>query len=340
MSVAQLVAMETGEETRLQDVDDAIAGALQFIRSQVSDPALQQLLFKAVAGLEAQLVSDKAMLPFVHLPLAVYAAIRGNDAPARPLVVATTMLFLGIDILDDIADGDLPSHWQGVAESEIQLAAATLLSSLPQLAISQLDVLPLTKSRMLACLSEGLLRMSGGQLHDLRGADKEDVCPDAVEESVAHKSGEEGALIAMLAAHMAGVSEDVAKKYGDFGRTLATGGQIATDCHDIFQAKRSKDLANGTRCLPIALYLSRLEDQDRKVFLNLLTQAQESPSTCELIRRDLRAKGILRLCAFIVEMYCQKAREILGELCIPATDRSNLERMVDYISFFSNKGAV
>lgn len=337
MSIAQLAVRGTGGKTRLQDVDDAIAGALQFIQTQVTDPALQHILVKAVDGLDVQLAEDKALLPFVHLPLAVYAAVRGDDAPARPLVVATTLLFLGIDILDDVADGDLPSHWQGVANSEIQLVAATLLSSLPQLAISQLNILPLTKSRMLACLSEGLMRMSAGQLHDLRGAGQHHVRPEDVEKSVEQKSGEEGALIAMLAAHMGGVSEETAQKYGDLGRAIATAGQIATDCFDLFQAEDSKDFANGSRTLPLALHLNRLQGADRAAFLAQLEEARTSRATRVLIQRELRAKGVLRLCALIVEMYCQKARDILSALNLSDGASDNFERMINHVSFFSGK---
>ncbi len=337
MPIAQLTVREIGGEARLQEVDDAVAGARRFIRDQVADSALRQLLVKAVSGLEGQVANDKVLLPFVHLPLAIYAAVRNETSPARPLAVATTLLFLGIDILDDIADADLPPHWEGVPESEVQLVAATFLSSLPQLAISRMNILPLAKTYMLACLSEGLLRMGGGQLHDLRGAGRDHMRPEDVEESVAHKSGEEGALIAMLAAFMAGVSEETAQKYGDFGRALAAGGQIATDCYDIFQAEHSKDIANGTRSLPIALHLNRLEGRDRKAFLHLLEQAKENASACELIRRDLRAKGILRLCAFIVEMYCQKAREALDGLGLFGRDGASLRSMVDHVSFFPKK---
>lgn len=335
MSLAQLAVRETGGETRLQEVDDVIAGALQFIQTQVADPALQQLLTKAIVGLEEQLAADKAMLPFVHLPLAVYAAVRGDPAPARPLAVATTLLFLGIDILDDIADGDLPLHWQGVAEADIQLVAATLLSSLPQLAISQLDVLPLLQARMLRCLSQGLLRMSEGQLHDLRGAGKDHMRPEDVEKSVEQKSGEEGALIAMLAAHMAGVSEETAQRYGDLGRALATGGQIATDCFDLFQAEDSKDFANGSRTLPLVIHLNRLQGSDRAAFLAQLGEARTSHATRTLIQRELRAKGVLRFCALIVEMHCQKARDILTQLNLSAEAYSKLERMITHVSFFA-----
>lgn len=321
----------------LHAVDEVMAGARSSIRATVSTPELQQLLEKAISGLEQQIAEDKALLPFVHLPLAVYRAVRGEEAPAMPLAVATTLLFLGIDILDDIADGDLPPHWHGVSLSEVQLVAATLLSSLPQLAVSQMNILPVAKTRMIACLSEGLLKMSGGQLHDIRGAGKSTIRPEEVESSVVHKSGEEGALIAMLAAHMAGVSEETAQLYGEFGRALSTSGQIATDCYDLFQAAESKDFANGSRTLPIVLHLNRLSEKDRKIFLTQLDEARHKKSTRALIQRELRAKGVLRLSAIIVEVYCQKAREVLDKLALATPERADLDHMINHVSFFSKR---
>lgn len=337
MKAALLSRGDAGRGARLQDVDDVIAGARGFISAAVKDLALRQLLLKAIAGLELQIEDEKELLPFAHLPAVIYAAIRGDAAPARPLAVATTLLFLGIDVLDDIADGDLPEYWQDIPTAEIQLVAATLLSSLPQLAISQLRVVPHIKDRMQATLSEGLLCMSGGQLQDLRGADRDHITPEDVEKSVEHKSGEEGALIAKLAADMAGVSEETAQRYAAFGRAIATGGQIATDCYDLFQAKHSKDLANGSRTLPVAVHLSRLEGADRTTFLSQLEEAKTSGTIRTLIQRELRAKGVLRLCALVVEMHCQKARDILAALDISAESRQEMDRMVSHVSFFSNR---
>lgn len=337
MKTAQLAQGEAGRVAHLCEVDDALVGARRFIQQNIPDPELQQLLLKAVRGLESQLEAEQAFLPFVHFPLVIYSALRGDSAPARPLAVATTLLFLGIDILDDIADGDLPGHWQNVSEGEIQLVAATLLSSLPQLVISQLTVAPAVKVRMVTLLSEGLMHMGGGQLHDMRGAGRAEIRPEDVEASVAHKSGEEGALMAMLSATMAGASEEVVQKYGAFGRWISTGGQLATDCFDLFQADESKDLANGSRTLPIAIHLSRLQGADRAAFLAQLDEARASVATRSLIQRELRANGILRLCALIVEIYCQKARDVLEGLEVPVESRHQMERMIAHVSFFSKE---
>lgn len=335
MKAALLAWGDTGRVAHLHEVDDIFIGVRRCVESLVAETELRQRILQAVDGLESQVEEEKAFLPFIQFPLTLYPALRGDLGPARSLAVAMTLLFLGIDILDDLADGDLPPHWKNVPESEIQLVAATLLSALPQLVISQLPVLPHIKAQMLAILSQGLLAMGGGQLHDLRGAGQEQIRPEDVERSVEHKSGEEGALIAMLSAAMAGASDAVIQKNGELGRAISTGGQLATDCYDLFQADVSKDLANGTRTLPIAIHLSRLEGPARKAFLAQLDEARTSDATRRLIQRELRTNGVLRLCAFIVEVYCQKARDILGELDIPAEAQQKMDRMIDHVSFFS-----
>jgi hypothetical protein len=69
------------------------------------------LLSTALTGLKLQAQEDESLI-FARVPLLVYAGCGGEAMTAVPLAAATTLLFLGIDILDDLADGDLPEHWQ------------------------------------------------------------------------------------------------------------------------------------------------------------------------------------------------------------------------------------
>ncbi len=115
-----------------------LAYAQGFALSHAVTPQQRRLLETALLGLRAQ-VGEQGVHPFVDLPLLVYAGLRGDDTPAFPLAAATSLLFLGLDIFDDIADGDLPVHWRGYRPAEINLAAATLLCALPQLALAELD---------------------------------------------------------------------------------------------------------------------------------------------------------------------------------------------------------
>lgn len=316
---------------------DVLAGAHAQVRHHVSDHHHHRLLTTAMLGLRDHTDDHTALLPFVHVPLQIYAGLRGDTAAAYPLAMATTLLFLGIDILDDLADGDLPPHWQPHAASEIQLAACTLMCSLPQLILSEMAISAQTKATMLQQLSQTLLKMASGQLQDVTAAGSHTITVDQVEHSVSQKSGEECALFATLAAHLAGAPETIVATCAEFGRELGTAGQLASDCHDLFEADHSKDLANGSRTLPLALHLNRLPENERPAFLALLHDARTQHASRQKICQDLRANGILRLCAFIVELHCQRARAALAKLILLAPANDQLNKMINHVSFFSTK---
>lgn len=309
----------------------------RFIKDHRESRDQEQLLLRLVDGFEAE--EESVLLPFIDVPLLVYGGIRGIEEPAIPLAVATTLLFLGVDLLDDLADGDLRDHWSGYTPSEIQLAGSTLLACLPQIAIAELDGTPERQARMQKILAGGLLKMSAGQQGDLRARGNDFVSPEGVERSVAGKSGEEVALFAALAAELAGASKQLVEEYADLGRAIGTGGQLASDCHELFQTEKSRDVANGTRTLPIALYLNKVSGGERTRFLVLLNRAATDRSALEAVRKTLHGVEILRLCAFVVEVYCQRALGILEKVNSLDPAGGGLKEMIGKISFFQKRSS-
>ncbi|GAC1635806.1 MAG: polyprenyl synthetase family protein [Chloroflexota bacterium] len=318
-----------------QRAEKVLALAERFALEHAGNQRQQEMMRIALAGLHAQ-VRSAELQPFVSLPLLVHAAVRGDDTPALPLAVATTLLFLGIDIHDDLADGDLPDHWNGCRTAEISLVAATLLCALPQLVLSELDLPPSHRDAMQRTVAQGLLRMSGGQHMDLAHAGASWVSARAVEASVRAKSGEEAALFAVLAAQAAGASPGLTAVYERLGGAIGTAGQLASDCADLFRSEHSKDLDSGARTLPIALHLERLDEPERERFLDLLREARTERAAQERIRQRLLEAGELRRCAVTVELYCQRARRALQETRALEPGRSGLGGMIDRISFFSS----
>ncbi len=308
-----------------------------FASERSRDGQQRALLALALRGLRPQLREMDFPPPFMALPLLVYAAVRGENKPALPLTVATTILYLGIDILDDLADGDLPRHWKGRKESEINLAAVTLISALPQLALSELDAPPETIADLQRILADGLLTMSAGQQRDLATAGATRVSAAEVESSVARKSGEELALFAALASRLAGASTAAVEAYASMGRSLGTAGQLASDFHDLFQARRSSDLANGTRTLPIALHLENQSRTGRRAFLALLDKARRSESARKAVRKRLLAAGELRRCAIIVELHCRRAQAALARAGAREPAQGELAALIDASSFFPKR---
>lgn len=323
--MSQAAAFGNVTTTRTEDV---LACAEAFALGRAVTPHQRRLMETALHGLRSDL-DEQAVHPFVEVPLLVYAGVRGDEAPAVPLAAITTLLFLGIDIFDDVADGDLPGHWAPYRPAEINLAAATLLCALPQLALAELNAPLATLAAMQQALARGLLVMSAGQERDLASAGSAHARVQDVEASVAAKSGEEVAMFATMAAQFAGADRDIVSAYAALGRAIGTAGQLASDCHDLFDAPESRDLANGTRTLPIVLHLDR-----ETSFLDLLEKARNDPAARDEVRRHLRASGALRHCAFVVEVYCQRALEALEEARPLEPARSGLRLVIDRLSFF------
>ena len=296
----------------------------------------RQLLNIALVGLKAQ--SREMEFPaYIHLPLLVYAGLCGDHRPAVSLAAATSLIFLGMDIMDDLADGDRPAHWAGHSPGEINLAGATLLCALPQLALAEQDVPPHRLAAMHETLAQGLLRIGAGQQRDLAMVDSADASADEVE-AVLHAKGEEMAIFAALAAHLGEASPESVKAYASLGGSIGIAGQLASDCYDLFTDADSRDLMHGTRTLPIVLHLERQTIEERVLFLALLERAREDEGVRSVVRERLRTAGALRHCAFMVEVRCQRARRTLEQLSPLEPARTGLRAMIDSISFFP-KGA-
>ena len=333
--VAKIVAKSHGSRSATTRRVRVFEEAHSLLKRHVSSDHQLQLLDTLLSGLEKE-SHREPFLPFIDIPLLVYAALRGNEEDAVPLAAATTLLYLGIDTLDDLADGDRPETWNGYGLSEINLAATTLLSTLPQLILSELPVSPAIRLSLLKHLATGLLAMSAGQQADIAHTGKSGVSAEAVEKSVMEKSGEELALFAAMAALLAEAPPDLVEKYSAFGRSAGTAGQLASDCHDLFQAEVSRDLRQETRTLPIALYLEKKPEADRAVLLELLQKKNAGNGTLQRIRDLFHESGLLRITSFIVELHCQRATTALDLAGPLEPARSELFEAINHISFYPN----
>src|SRR5436190_1426343 len=84
---------------------------------------------------------------------------RRGRAPAIPIAAAMGLLFRGLDIADDLTDGDLPDYWKGFSLADIQIVTLALLASLPQAIIDSLDASGDVRARMQAAIARNILQM-------------------------------------------------------------------------------------------------------------------------------------------------------------------------------------
>jgi len=326
------------EQAELRPEAVSVADVLARLQASVAeacvDPAQRRLLQVALSGLNGQFQRSIAELGWVHcveLPLQVHAAVRGDCAPALPLAALCSSIFLGLDIFDDLADGDEPERWRGYSPGQITLAAALTANVLPAWLLARLPVSPERLLLMQRTLADGYLRMAAGQQSDLAMTGSAAPQATEVEASVLGKAGEQFATYAALGAQLAGAEPARVALFASVGRGLGIAGQLASDCFELFEAGFSRDLAAGTRTLPIAWYLQRLDGPAREDFLQLLDNARSDRQAQLKVADVLRAQGALRYTVFIAELHRQRALRALTEAAPREPAGSRLRAMLESV---------
>jgi len=317
-----------------------LAAAEHFLRERAAGEAQRTVLRAALEQIGAHLGRAEPppfYLSCVHVPLLAYAAVRGASEPALPLAVACVFVHAGLDLLDDVMDGDLPPGWRE-RPAQAVLAGATLTGALAPLALAAVDASAHTVLALQRLLAEAGLQISAGQQADVSAAHTSEI-PGATELArlAEQKTGGEVALYAALAARLAGAPSAAAKQWAAFGRALGAARQLRMDCFDLFAAQPGKDLAAGTRTLPIALFYEDLPAAERPAFRALLTRAEREDVAQRTIREKLVAAGILQSCAVVVESYCVRAHTALAAAGAREPAAGELRAMIDDCSFFNGR---
>jgi geranylgeranyl pyrophosphate synthase len=274
-------------------------------------------------------------LPAIQLPLLVHAAITGDHGPALPVAGACTLLYLGADLFDNLLDHELPPAWHARGPAEANLAATTLLATLPQLSIARLREkgTPPTRLWALAHLfSETLLTMSAGEHDDLLFATGEHAELQVCRAVAERKSGSEFALFARVGAILAAEDPTVIEEYAAFGLCLGTAGQICSDVGDIWGERVSRDLLNGERTLPVVHALYALRGASRERLQELLVAARESAEYHDEVRALLAAAGSIHYSALVVESYLHRARHHLAAASPRGSAGLSLRMLLDRTS--------
>ena len=317
--------------------------AERFVRGQVADADLRRLFDMAFTRIRGELrnrMADISAIACVRTPRAVYTALAGDGAAhgemLRRLEMAGLLIYMGIDLWDEVMDRELPAIWSGINPDEVALAAVTLFSALAPLALDQPDVPADTRVAMQRTLARGYIAIAAGQRQDLALTGTAAPTSAEAEAAIAGKSGAVFAMLAELAALAAQAPERQITAASALGMALGIAQQLRSDCFDLFFAPHSKDLARGVRTLPLALYLEKLEPQERAAFVEILDQARTEDVARRQVRAALSAAGILRACALLTELHVQRARAALALLPAGNAADSQLWKVVEDCSFFEH----
>lgn len=305
-----------------------------FIERHAESPPQLQLLKGFLDRLKRDCNQSDPLL-FMELPLSVHIAAGGSQRSAYRVAAACSLAFMGADVLDDLADGDIRPEWNGLAPGEITLAAATCLSALAPLAIAELGLPSQISAALHKTLAAGLLQMAAGQHDDLHTTGRTGgINPESIEKALKGKSGQEFAMFCSLASQAAGASEQSVGHYYSMGLAIGVAGQLASDCYELLEDPEARDLHHGTWTLPLAIHYSRLSAGEKSAFEKLLEQARNNESARSLVREAIRTSGALRITIFKVETYRQQALRALDAAMPLREGRIASRALIDSITFF------
>ena len=314
------------------DLASAREEVVSFLESLIEDVATgghRELLRLHLVESSSEIFSDEVFCP-IDLPVLGYYAL----APDRPLPVAIlgacTLIYLGADLLDDVADRELSEAWIEAGPDAATLAATTFLSSLTYLAIDRHDGTSEQRSELMRVFAEGLVAMSAGQYGDVENDAADSESSLATTEL---KAGAEFGVFMKAAAIGADTGFD-AERFAEIGRAVGTAVQLASDIHDTFRVDPSPDLRNGRTTLPVTHAASVLQGSELDQLRGTLAACAADDSRHAEARELLRRAGGLRYAALIVEVHVQRATRLLGELDLPPGPTRALRDYVTSISLF------
>lgn len=302
-----------------------------FLRLKVGQPTWQSFLLERLEK-TATLIREGFWIPCLDMPGLIFSGLNKSRFESLPVTTISTIIYLGADLLDDLHDSDLNSTSYTISTAEVTLISTTLLTAFPTLVLAELNATAETKFALQTTIAKSLLKMSEGQRRDICNANKGHVSLKDIRESIKAKSGEELALSCLLASQLANVILPQQKLYEKFGSSLGTALQIVSDFHDIMWSPISSDIRQGTRTLPIAFCIEKLDGDMKQKFMSALQVASKDPEQLNLLRKILADSGSLDYLALVVEDLCQQALETLELLELSEEVKTHLKNRIQSAS--------
>ena len=207
-------------------------------------PPMKALLLKRIDEIHSS-VEESSFFLACDLPWAV-AELEGlGEEIALSAMTASLSLWIGADLMDDAADGDLRPSWEQISQGQLSLLVSNLLFTLPLLAGSP---------QLGGSLAEALWEMSSGQFQDLSLETK----AGEYLEMIRQKSGRELGFFARAPVLLAGLSEERQLAWQEFGVALGSMLQAFSDIEDCFGEQPSRDLPKR-QGLPFLMMCDALE---------------------------------------------------------------------------------
>lgn len=278
------------------------------IDAEITDPNYKRLIDLAIEEGSKKIYAKSKEFNFfqsIDYPLFVYEAFGGLKEQAIPLAAACTLLHMSADMLDDIADNDLPEAWDNINKSKISLIAVDLFGFVAQRAIGMLrgvaNDYQLLQLSML--FSNGLHKMSVGQLYDMElSLSNYPKAEFVIDDIIRRKTGGQHEVFAVAGAILAGVDEEKVAFISKYGENIGIAGQLINDFQDIWQKEISPDLMTAKATVPILLAYTELKDKNE--FLMLLEGLKlDYPNVISMVKELIQGTNSLKNTSEYIKIY-------------------------------------
>jgi hypothetical protein len=236
----------------LDGLNNVIEAAI--LRGYPESTFRQQLLAVSQAGIRK--LRGYPVTSFLF-PLAVAEKVQSESLYARDLCAALMSFYLGIDLLDDLSDGNLNETNEGLIVEVVPLLSHTFYYTLAHdLLIEASKKGYVNQAQLISLLTlfaHGLKTMSEGQCLDLTVKADDQPSLETVEHIVNLKTGARISMIAVSTGIWLQFPENSLEALARYGYHFGAALQFANDLDDIMLQPNSPDILNGTPTMPLVL---------------------------------------------------------------------------------------
>jgi geranylgeranyl pyrophosphate synthase len=291
----------------------------------LSDTAgLHSLINELLNESRQRLVSESDYShPWPLLPLIVCESISGHYERALPAAVALRLFVIAGDIFDDIEDADSSESLSARCGSAIATNIATTFLILAEKAITRLksrDVKDYVIVRVMDVINSSFTTTCAGQHLDLCFNLEVNASEDTYLKIADMKTASTIQCACHVGALLATSNQELINTFAMFGRNLGMASQIANDIQGI---TRGNDILKRKITLPVIYALSQLDIESRHQLELMFNKQSESALNPELVRDLLFRSGAIQYAAIKMELYKQRARDILlqTEVAVASVER-------------------
>ncbi len=294
-------------ERRLQEAVEGAALPASFHRLLLL--ALQQ---------PGKVLAGESQPRWPALVLAGCRAAGGNERAATTVAAAVELFMAGLDILDEIEDGD---HSPLVDEAGVAQAlnVSTALLLLAHRLLNDLAADGVAPERVPAfgrTLATASLRATGGQHLDLATEGRSDISTADALDIARRKAGALVGGVCRLGALLGTDDEELLALYETWGCHHGTAAQLANDLHDARDIDRKSDGARGKGTLPLIFNRHAVRET-----------ASGWPADAAA-PQDLAAGGALHFTWVVLEIERQASASVLDQLAARGQSIAQLRTLI------------